>query len=235
MDTKNIDALITSLRSETHSAAITPEILGGLLQKIAELLKSSAEQYDVEDFKKAVSALMRKKMGKIVEIKCETREDILYVPGGYLLKTAGFVPYVFRYSTMQCRMTDRTGHYRAQKGWHVFHGCQKLDITKDDQILFYDFKESKKQEGFDSSGSGLFDTIRYGYDGNMRPTFFKVAFGKKTYDCMKHPRRFKFAIGFAPAQRRGFDFSSLITNLAEFQVLVRWSDELDDAQFKYSL
>ena len=43
----SITSLITSFRSETHEEAITPEVLGALLQKIADLLGKAALQTDM--------------------------------------------------------------------------------------------------------------------------------------------------------------------------------------------
>lgn len=46
-DISSITSLITSFRSETREEAITPEVLGALLQKIADLLGKAALQTDV--------------------------------------------------------------------------------------------------------------------------------------------------------------------------------------------
>ena len=45
-DISSITSLITSFRSETREEAITPEVLGALLQKIADLLGKAALQTD---------------------------------------------------------------------------------------------------------------------------------------------------------------------------------------------
>ena len=46
-DISSITSLITSFRSETREEAITPEVLGALLQKIADLLGKAALQTDM--------------------------------------------------------------------------------------------------------------------------------------------------------------------------------------------
>ena len=58
-DISSITSLITSFRSETREEAITPEVLGALLQKIADLLGKAALQTDMSRLDNWRSALAR--------------------------------------------------------------------------------------------------------------------------------------------------------------------------------
>ena len=58
-DISSITSLITSFRSETREEAITPEVLGALLQKIADLLAKAALQTDMNRLDNWRSALGR--------------------------------------------------------------------------------------------------------------------------------------------------------------------------------
>ena len=58
-DISSITSLITSFRSETREEAITPEVLGALLQKIADLLGKAALQTDMSRLDNWRSALGR--------------------------------------------------------------------------------------------------------------------------------------------------------------------------------
>lgn len=47
MDVQNLSSLISALRAETSAAALTPESIGALLQKIVDVLALAAEQTDL--------------------------------------------------------------------------------------------------------------------------------------------------------------------------------------------
>ena len=49
VDTTSLNSLIKALRAETTKGSINPERLGSLLQKIADVLATSASMSDIEE------------------------------------------------------------------------------------------------------------------------------------------------------------------------------------------
>lgn len=212
----NLRKLIKALRQETRANSISPDTIGSLMQKI---LDSRPELLPIH-------------------ITCIAQDDTLFVPGAKELVAAGYVPYVFRYSTMQRRridpVTKKKERLRPEKGWHVLFGAGKAEVRNDDSFLFHKFYKNKMTESFDTTSHGLIDAIKLEYSDDYKFEKLKVTYGKRVYDCT-NGRRFKFAVGFAPWQKTKFDFNKLVTNLAEFQVYVAYDKEDDFMITRFSL
>lgn len=207
----NLRKLIMTLRQETRANSISPDTIGSLMQKI---LDSRPELLPIH-------------------ITCMAQNNMLFVPGAKELVAAGYVPYIFRYSTMQRRyidpVTTKKVRLRPEKGWHVFIGAGKAEVQDDDSLLFHRFHKNKMTETEDTTAHGLIDAFMLEYGDDYKIEKLKVTFGKRIYDCT-NGHRFKFAVGFAPLQKTKFDFNKLVTNLAEFQVYVGYDKE-DDFMF----
>lgn len=79
MDTSKLTSLVNALRAETAHAAITPESLGALLQKIVDALALSADAEDVKSVKSSI-------MDMITDVKIDHFSSYIYqrnqwVPG----------------------------------------------------------------------------------------------------------------------------------------------------------
>ena len=88
-DISSITSLITSFRSETREEAITPEVLGALLQKIADLLGKAALQTDMSRLDNWRSALGR--IGYVLTsltIGSDDRNNVYFTLGKANLSTA---------------------------------------------------------------------------------------------------------------------------------------------------
>ena len=91
MDNENLTQLISALRAETGDAAITPESLGSILQKMLDTVHES--------------------VGGGINIVCDTKNEVLYVRGGAALAAMGFIPCIFRYTIKANHLTN----YKTKK------------------------------------------------------------------------------------------------------------------------
>lgn len=91
MDNENLTQLIDAFRAETANAAITPESLGSIIQKILNTVYES--------------------VGGGINIVCDTKDDVLYVRGGATLAAMGFIPCIFRYTIKANHLTN----YKTKK------------------------------------------------------------------------------------------------------------------------
>ena len=221
MKDETITALITALRSETAAGAITPESLGSLLQKIVDAIPSSG-------VKNALPVSPRYK------ITAEVYDKALYIRGDIeTILEAGYTPYLFRYSVKHNRYKDKahnTVTYSPnRKGWNPFFRYGKISVGHDGLVTIYGHHNGEidySEKG--TSASLLFDKIhcKY-YEETGRCYCVNVPFGRKMVNSY-YGHRFRYAIGFAPAQTGvRFDFSTLVTNLAAFHVYVTfdWEEE----------
>lgn len=230
MKDETITALITALRSETAVGAITPESLGALLQKIVDAIPTTG------GVKNALPVEPRFK------ITAEAEDEMLYIRGDLeKILEAGYLPYLFRWSVKHNRLRNkytRTVHYSPnRKGWHQFFRYGKIKIGLDGMVTIYKHECGK----IDYSVQGpvadlLFEGYKYHYHDTERfPYKVNVPFGRKMVES-KLGHRFKFGIGFAPAQTGvTFDYSTLVSNIAEFHVYVAYDIDLEEAHAHYCL
>lgn len=127
-DISSITSLITSFRSETREEAITPEVLGALLQKIADLLGKAALQTDVSRLDNWRSALGR--IGYVLTsltIGSDDRNNVYFTLGKANLST-GINQIANNSILIRQATTERAGVMRAQQVQDL-NKC-KADISK---------------------------------------------------------------------------------------------------------
>lgn len=114
-DISSITSLITSFRSETREEAITPEVLGALLQKIADLLGKAALQTDVSRLDNWRSDLAR--IGYVLTsltIGSDDRNNVYFTLGKANLST-GINQIANNSILIRQATTERAGVMRAQQ------------------------------------------------------------------------------------------------------------------------
>ena len=111
----SITSLITSFRSETREEAITPEVLGALLQKIADLLSKAAQQTDMSRLDNWRSDLAR--IGYVLTsltIGSDDRNNVYFTLGKANLST-GINQIANNSILIRQATTERAGVMRAQQ------------------------------------------------------------------------------------------------------------------------
>ena len=127
-DISSITSLITSFRSETREEAITPEVLGALLQKIADLLGKAALQTDMGRLDNWRSDLAR--IGYVLTsltIGSDDRNNVYFTLGKANLST-GINQLAPNSILIRQATTERAGVMRAQQVQDL-NKC-KADISK---------------------------------------------------------------------------------------------------------
>ena len=127
-DISSITSLITSFRSETREEAITPEVLGALLQKIADLLGKAALQTDVSRLDNWRSDLAG--IGYVLTsltIGSDDRNNVYFTLGKANLST-GINQIAPNSILIRQATTERAGVMRAQQVQDL-NKC-KADISK---------------------------------------------------------------------------------------------------------
>ena len=127
-DISSITSLITSFRSETREEAITPEVLGALLQKIADLLGKAALQTDMGRLDNWRSALGR--IGYVLTsltVGSDDRNNVYFTLGKANLST-GINQLAPNSILIRQATTERAGVMRAQQVQDL-NKC-KADISK---------------------------------------------------------------------------------------------------------
>lgn len=127
-DISSITSLITSFRSETREEAITPEVLGALLQKIADLLGKAAMQTDMSRLDNWRSALGR--IGYVLTsltVGSDDRNNVYFTLGKANLST-GINQLAPNSILIRQATTERAGVMRAQQVQDL-NKC-KADISK---------------------------------------------------------------------------------------------------------
>lgn len=127
-DISSITSLITSFRSETREEAITPEVLGALLQKIADLLGKAALQTDMGRLNNWRSDLAR--IGYVLTsltIGSDDRNNVYFTLGKANLST-GINQLAPNSILIRQATTERAGVMRAQQVQDL-NKC-KADISK---------------------------------------------------------------------------------------------------------
>lgn len=113
-DISSITSLITSFRSETREEAITPEVLGALLQKIADLLGKAALQTDMGRLDNWRSDLAR--IGYVLTsltVGSDDRNNVYFTLGKANLST-GINQLAPNSILIRQATTERAGVMRAQ-------------------------------------------------------------------------------------------------------------------------
>ena len=127
-DISSITSLITSFRSETREEAITPEVLGALLQKIADLLGKAALQTDMSRLDNWRSDLAR--IGYVLTsltVGSDDRNNVYFTLGKANLST-GINQIANNSILIRQATTERAGVMRAQQVQDL-NKC-KADISK---------------------------------------------------------------------------------------------------------
>lgn len=127
-DISSITSLITSFRSETREEAITPEVLGALLQKIADLLGKAALQTDMGRLDNWRSALGR--IGYVLTsftVGSDDRNNVYFTLGKANLSN-GINQLAPNSILIRQATTERAGVMRAQQVQDL-NKC-KADISK---------------------------------------------------------------------------------------------------------
>ena len=178
--------------------------------------------------------------GNGVHLTCNTSGGVLYVNHALELMTAGYKPYIFRYTLKRNKVKDPDGikkfiHGPKKHGWHMFHSESMVKVfSGSKEVLFNQFdEEGCLTDVYRNNPSNLVKvSLKYKDD---KICSVRVGFGKKTIEAI-NGRRFKFGIAFAKNdQKEGFDYSSLITNIAPFYVYVRLNDNMDGYVVSFSI
>lgn len=172
-------------------------------------------------------------------IECDTQGKELQVKFPAQLISDGYVPYLLRYSRKRPRYrpaNDRQGrryYGPVMRGWHLFYDEKKIKVSLTGEVLF----------GFNT---GTDRNPNWEYDKDIRNVFgeiravmaavglgkklvgYKIGFGCKSY-LIKSNHRFRFGIVFAPPitakGSRFLDFSKAVSNIAEFYVHFRMTEQ----------
>ena len=128
MDINILTKLITTFRAETKENAISPEVLGALLQRIADILGNAAEKKDFSSVTSWLNAFL--KLGSMlndITIGADDRNNVFFSVTKTNVKT-NTASFLTNYLTIRQATTDRAGVMNAQ---HVIDlGKCKTDITK---------------------------------------------------------------------------------------------------------
>lgn len=223
-----------------HAGTLTPaatiqsatESRAGVMraQQVSDLIKAVADirvltaQLNLLNNKIEKVASETNALNFATHIECRINlNDGLHISGASQLIARGFVPYIFRYSRKKCRYRLNQDKDRRKgpkmKGWNVFCDATKIKISNKDVLMIaqhgsYGVNTTeyfKRPELLFAEPKAHYDA-----DGNYKGLF--VGYGCDQF-CISHGHRFRFAIAFSLPQKTGlFDFSQLVTNLAEFGV-----------------
>lgn len=157
-------------------------------------------------------------------IECKANmKDGLHVCGANKLVAAGFIPYIFRYSRKKSRYRHNKEEQRRKgpkmRGWHVFCGKGKIAFEENDlmKIAHHDGNGVLSTD-FSYTPENLFCGYRLEYNDNDYLTGILMSYGCDQVN-VKNGKRFRFAVAFSrPQTSSRFDFTKLVTNLAEFGV-----------------
>lgn len=173
----------------------------------------------------------------IRHIQCQTNGDDLIVKGASELVAAGYSIFLFRYTVKSNRQRHGAEKYHGPKkrGWHQYTNyalgkCLNKDVI---QFRVFDREHGIVEDKYTGDASNLVNINIVKKVGELIRV--NVGFGKKTLDVTKR-HRFKFGIGFAKPQKRyGFDFSTLVTNIAPFHVYVNYIEQENRTDVHYCL
>lgn len=172
-------------------------------------------------------------------IECKAnQQDGLHVIGADALVAMGYVPYIFRYSRKKNRYRFRRGERRRKgpkmRGWHVFCGEGKIAFDGADLIkIAHHSTEGITPSSYSPYPERLFSgkNVKYDAEGEIRHIY--LGYGCDSVDVI-NGKRFRFAVAFGrPQSGSRFDFSKLVTNLAEFGVYVYRPEESGSTSIAY--
>lgn len=157
-------------------------------------------------------------------IACNVIAGVLYVSGASTLKL--YTPFLFRYTKKhnhrgsRSKITPRT--LPQSKGWHLFGGNYTAVINQDFSISF----QTGGHEAIDLKGGNYTDDASALVNVGSNESGEYVSWGRTQIPLVKNDSyrrvKLKFAIAFGKPREnlaQPFDFSSLVTNLAQFSVL----------------
>ena len=158
------------------------------------------------------------------QIECKSNhQDGLHVVGANRLVQMGYVPYIFRYSRKKSRYrhnrTERRRKGPKMRGWHIYSGVDKIRFDVKDILLICPADGNGDLiRNYSRQPKTLFHAENPIYvDGELK--YIHLSYGSDRYDVKVKGHRFKFAVAFSKPQTGSrFDFSKLVTNLAEFSV-----------------
>jgi len=239
-----ITALITALRAEQETDAISPESLGSLLQRILNLIADNVTDEQLADLQTQVNAIRNTVSDEKSHIECKVYGNKLSVKGNIVSLTAkGYVPYIFRYSTKRNRhRRDRTRPRTKGpilKGWHVYEGTGKIKVVQKGEIqIKTDPTPNSPVENdvYANSPQHLFKTPREWRKSGQ--DLMSVTYGKRQYEFRKSRKklRLKFAIAFGlpVEQGKSLKWENIRTNLAVIYVNVQFNNNTDQPEFHWS-
>jgi hypothetical protein len=173
-------------------------------------------------------------------LTCNTTSDVLYLNHGYDLIKLGYKPYVFRWTLKRNKLRDPDKikkYIRGPKkrGWHMLHSEHMVQVSPyDSSVYFSHITPDEDLSDYYETHPGSLMTVDFRYKDSEIYTL-RVGFGKKTIEAI-NGRRFKFGIAFANSTlKEGFDYSSLVTNIAPFYVHVRLNDRKDGYDTEFCL
>ena len=128
------------------------------------------------------------------------------------------------------------------RGWHLFHSGKKIQVAQTGKVLIGHNTGTDKDPVWEYTDDKryLFGDIRAVSTG-VRPhrvlVGYKVGFGCRTH-LIKTNHRFRFGIVFGPplptsGSNRTLDFSKCVTNIAEFYVHFRRTEEVGYNEEEY--
>ena len=173
-------------------------------------------------------------------LTCNTTSDVLYLNHGYDLIKLGYKPYVFRWTLKRNKLRDPDKikkYIRGPKkrGWHMLHSEHMVQVSPyDSSVYFSHITPDEDLSDYYETHPGSLVKVNFKYK-DSEISSIRVGFGKKTVEAI-NGRRFKFGIAFANSTTaEGFNYSSLVTNIAPFYVHVRLNERKDGYDVDFSL
>lgn len=201
-DLNNAKADISALQTSLRQTQVIVDEIQSLIEEIASAV---TRQYHIE---------------------CKiNRQSGLHITGANTLVRDGYVPYIFRYSRKKSRYRHNRTEQRRKgpkmRGWHVFCGKDKIKFIGNDLMKISSHNgEGAVTHDYSSSPENLFSGYSVKEEDDMVKAIY-VTYGSDHVD-VKDGRHFRFAVAFSrPQTGSRFDFTKLVTNLAEFRVFVR--------------
>lgn len=171
-------------------------------------------------------AVIEESATKHFHIECKSNmRDGLHVLGANSLVRMGYVPYIFRYSRKKSRYrlrrTERRRKGPKMRGWNMFCGEGKISFSEHDLMLIARHTcDGIVPDDVSEKPEKLFSGENLKYDDQGMLVGIRVGYGCDEVE-VSHGKRFRFAVAFSrPQTSERFDFSKLVTNLAEFGVYV---------------
>lgn len=160
-------------------------------------------------------------------IECDTQKNKLMVKYPAGLISAGYVPYLLRYTRKKPRYRDindksKRWYGPTMRGWHLFYDEKKIKVAQSGQV------QIGHNIGTDKNPVWEYTLDNRWLFGNIRPVYkngilrgYKVGFGCRTL-LVRTNHRFRFGIVFGPPLPtrgdRSLNFSKCVSNIAEFYV-----------------